>query len=101
MTARFTAIPGDAVYAAWLVRGAVKLPAAVSIGTNPTFSGQERRVEAYVVDFDGDLYGERLALDFVAHLRPQLKFTSVDDLVGAIEDDVKRTREVLGVSASS
>jgi riboflavin kinase/FMN adenylyltransferase len=58
-------------------------------------------VEAYVVDFDGDLYGERLALDFVAHLRPQLKFTSVDDLVGAIEDDVKRTREVLGVSASS
>ena len=45
--------------------------AAVSIGTNPTFSGRERRVEAYVLDFDGDLYGERLALDFVAHLREQ------------------------------
>jgi riboflavin kinase/FMN adenylyltransferase len=101
MTARFTAIPGDGVYAAWLVRGTQKLPAAVSIGTNPTFSGQERRVEAHVLDFDGDLYGERVALDFVAHLRQQLKFTNVDDLVRAIEDDVERTRVVLGVNASS
>ncbi len=101
MTARFTAIPGDGVYAAWLVRGGQRLPAAVSIGTNPTFSGQERRVESYVLDFDDDLYGERLALDFVAHLRPQLKFTDINDLVSAIEDDVERTREVLGVSASS
>ena len=48
-----------------------RLPAAVSIGTNPTFSGRERRVEAYVLDFDGDLYGERVALDFVARLREQ------------------------------
>jgi riboflavin kinase/FMN adenylyltransferase len=101
MTARFTAIPGDGVYAAWLVRGTQKLPAAVSIGTNPTFSGQERRVEAHVLDFDGDLYGERVALDFVSHLRQQLKFTNVDDLVRAIEDDVERTRVVLGVSAPS
>ncbi|GIH05990.1 riboflavin biosynthesis protein [Rhizocola hellebori] len=101
MTARFTAIPGDGIYAAWLVRGAERLPAAVSIGTNPTFSGQERRLEGYILDFDGDLYGERLAFDFVAHLRPQLKFTDVDDLVRAIEDDVERTRAVLGVSASS
>ncbi len=101
MTTRFTAIPGDGVYAAWLVRGTQKLPAAVSIGTNPTFSGQERRVEANILDFEGDLYGERVALDFVAHLRQQLKFTNVDDLVVAIEDDVERTREVLRVSASS
>jgi riboflavin kinase/FMN adenylyltransferase len=101
MTARFTAIPGDGVYAAWLVRGTQRLPAAVSIGTNPTFSGQERRVEAHVLDFDSDLYGERVALDFVAHLRPQLKFTNVDELVRAIEDDVERTRTVLGVSAAS
>lgn len=101
MTARFTAIPGDGVYAAWLVRGGQRLPAAVSIGTNPTFSGQERRVEAYVLDFDGDLYGERLALDFAAHLRPQLKFSDANELVAAIEDDVERTRAVLGVSASS
>jgi riboflavin kinase/FMN adenylyltransferase len=108
LTARYTAVPGDGVYACWLIRdghrlgspsgGNQRLPAAVSIGTNPTFSGQERRVEAYVLDFDGDLYGERLALDFVAHLRPMLTFDGVPALVEAIEDDVKRTRAVLGVA---
>ncbi len=97
MTARYTAIPGDGVYAAWLIRGSQKLPAAVSIGTNPTFSGTERRVEAYVLDFDEDLYGERLALEFAAHLRPTLKFDGIDALVNAITDDVAQTRAVLGV----
>lgn len=99
MTARYTAIPADGVYACWLVRGADRLAAAVSIGTNPTFSGQERRVEAYVLDFDGDLYGERLALDFVAHLRPMLRFEGVPALVEAIADDVRRTRQLLAVSS--
>lgn len=97
MVARYAAVPADGVYAAWLIRGGDRLPAAVSIGTNPTFAGQERRVEAYVLDFDGDLYGERLALDFVAHLRPTLKFDGVGPLVEAINDDVARTRKVLGL----
>ncbi|WP_117215664.1 bifunctional riboflavin kinase/FAD synthetase [Allorhizocola rhizosphaerae] len=96
LTARFTAIPADGVYAAWLARGGQRLPAAVSIGTNPTFAGQERRVEAYVLDFDGDLYGERLALDFVARLRAMEKFDGLDQLVAAIADDVARTRQILG-----
>ncbi len=99
MTARYTAIPADGVYACWLVRGGDRFPAAVSIGTNPTFSGQERRVEAFVLDFDGDLYGERLALDFVAHLRPMLRFDGVPALVEAIEEDVRRTRQLLSVSS--
>jgi riboflavin kinase/FMN adenylyltransferase len=98
LTARYAAVPADGVYASWLIRGKDRLPAAVSIGTNPTFSGQEQRVEAYVLDFDGDLYGERLALDFVQHLRPMLKFDGIDPLVEAINDDVVRTRAVLGVS---
>lgn len=97
MVAKYTAVPADGVYAAWLVRGNDRLPAAVSIGTNPTFAGQDRRVEAYVLDFAGDLYGERLALDFVSHLRPTLKFDGIASLVEAIEDDVTRTRAVLGV----
>ncbi len=97
MVAKYAAVPADGVYAAWLVRGNDRLPAAVSIGTNPTFSGQDRRVEAYVLDFTGDLYGERLALDFVSHLRPTLKFDGIPALVEAIEDDVARTRAVLGV----
>ncbi|MBV1848579.1 bifunctional riboflavin kinase/FAD synthetase [Catellatospora tritici] len=98
-TAKYAAVPADGVYACWLVRGNERLPAAVSIGTNPTFSGQDRRVEAYVLDFSGDLYGERLALDFVSHLRPTLKFDGIESLIAAIEDDVLRTRAVLGVPA--
>lgn len=96
MCGRYAAIPTDGVYAAWLVRGAGRLPAAVSVGTNPTFAGQERRVEAFVLDFDGDLYGERLALDFVEHLRPQVRFDTLDALIIAIDEDVARTRELLG-----
>jgi riboflavin kinase / FMN adenylyltransferase len=92
---RYAAIPADGVYAAWLIRGAERLPAAVSVGTNPTFAGTERRVEAYVLDFDGDLYGERLALDFVAHLRPTVRFDTLEALVMAISEDVARTRELL------
>jgi riboflavin kinase / FMN adenylyltransferase len=96
LTGQYAAVPADGVYAAWLVRGrGERLPAAVSIGTNPTFSGRERRVEAYVLDFDADLYGERLALDFVARLREMRTYTGVEPLVAQIHEDVAQTREVL------
>ncbi|WP_018219019.1 bifunctional riboflavin kinase/FAD synthetase [Salinispora vitiensis] len=95
---RYAAVPADGIYAARLVRRGQREPlrAAVSIGTNPTFSGQERRVEAYVLDFDADLYGERLALDFVAHLRGQVRYDSVEPLVAQMAEDVERTRQALG-----
>ncbi|RIV40772.1 bifunctional riboflavin kinase/FAD synthetase [Micromonospora radicis] len=94
---RYAAIPADGIYAARLVRRGQRQPlgAAVSIGTNPTFSGRERRVEAYALDFAGDLYGERLALDFVAHLRGQVRFDSIEPLVAQIAQDVERTRRAL------
>ncbi|MEV6690718.1 bifunctional riboflavin kinase/FAD synthetase [Micromonospora sp. NPDC051196] len=94
---RYAAIPADGIYAAWLIRRGQRQPlgAAVSIGTNPTFSGRERRVEAYALDFDGDLYGERLALDFVARLRGQVRFDSIEPLVAQIAQDVERTRRAL------
>jgi riboflavin kinase/FMN adenylyltransferase len=95
MTGRYAAVPGDGVYAAWLARGDERLPAAVSIGTNPTFAGRERRVEAYVLDFDGDLYGERVALDFVAHLREMRTYDRVEPLIAQIRDDIAQTRAVL------
>jgi riboflavin kinase/FMN adenylyltransferase len=91
-------VPADGIYAARLIRGgahAAELPAAVSIGTNPTFSGRERRVEAYVLDFDGDLYGERVGLDFVAHLREQRVYATIEPLVAQIADDVEQTRAML------
>ncbi|MEU6022061.1 bifunctional riboflavin kinase/FAD synthetase [Micromonospora sp. NPDC048871] len=94
---RYAAIPADGIYAARLIRRGQREPlgAAVSIGTNPTFAGRERRVEAYALDFDGDLYGERLALDFVAHLRGQVRFDGVEPLVAQIAQDVERTRRAL------
>jgi riboflavin kinase / FMN adenylyltransferase len=94
-----TAVPADGVYAAWLVRRDQRLPAAVSIGTNPTFSGRERRVEAFALDFDGDLYGERVGLDFVAHLREMRRYESTEPLVHQIEQDVTDTRRALGLES--
>lgn len=96
VTGRYVAVPGDGVYAAWLVRmDGQRLPAAVSVGTNPTFSGQERRVEAFVLDFDGDLYGERLALDFVTKLRDMRTYEGVEPLAAQIREDVAQTRALL------
>jgi len=97
LTRPYAAIPADGVYAAWLVRDkdGDRLPSAVSIGTNPSFAGQERRVEAYVLDFDEDLYGEHLALDFMARLREMRTYDRVDLLVAQIDRDVAATRELL------
>jgi riboflavin kinase/FMN adenylyltransferase len=98
MVHRYAAVPADGVYAAWFVRGGdERLPAAVSIGTNPTFSGRERRVEAYVLDFDGSLYGERVRLDFVAHLREMRRYDGIEPLVAQIREDVVHTRAALGL----
>ena len=90
------AVPADGIYAALLIRGdRVPRAASVSIGTNPTFSGKERRVEAFVLDFEGDLYGERVSLDFVARLREQRTYTGIEPLIAQIEEDVVQTRQVL------
>lgn len=96
-------VPADGVYAGWLSRPDLpegsadrRLPAAISVGTNPTFDGQTRVVESYVLDrTDLDLYGERVAVDFVGHVRPTLRFDSVDELLTAMARDVERTREIL------
>jgi riboflavin kinase/FMN adenylyltransferase len=70
----------------------------VSIGTNPTFNGRERRVEAYALDFDDDLYGERLAVDFVARLREQRTYDAIAPLIAQITQDVADTRLALAES---
>jgi riboflavin kinase / FMN adenylyltransferase len=95
LTGEHCAIPADGVYAAWLVRRGERRMAAVSIGTNPTFSGRERRVEAFVLDFEDDLYGERVGLDFVAHLREMRRYDTIEPLVRQVEQDVADTRAVL------
>ncbi len=91
----WSAVPADGVYAGRLVRGAQYLPAAISIGTNPTFQGRERRVEAYVLDFTGDLYGDHVGLTFTARLRETLRFDGLEPLLAQMALDVARTRELL------
>ncbi|MDT0330686.1 bifunctional riboflavin kinase/FAD synthetase [Nocardiopsis lambiniae] len=99
-----TAVPGDGVYAGWLSRvesaaGHESLwPAAISVGSNPTFDGAERTVEAYALDRDDlDLYGVRMTVDFTARIRGQERFDSIDDLIVAMRRDVDRCREILVV----
>jgi riboflavin kinase/FMN adenylyltransferase len=94
-TPKFAAVPADGVYACRFLQGGQVRDAAVSVGTNPTFSGRERRVEAFVLDVDEDFYGQRVALDFVARLRGQLKFDASDDLVVQMREDVKQARRLL------
>ncbi len=111
------ACPADGVYAGWVTRldgldahgvplapdaEAERWPAAVSVGTNPTFDGIDRRVESYVLDrTDLELYGATLAVDFVEHLRGQVRFDGVDGLIRQMDDDVIRCRAILGVSEPS
>lgn len=81
-------IPPDGVYA-----GSVgDRHAAISIGTNPHFDGVERRVEAHLLDFDEDIYGERLVVEIWAPIRAQRRFDSLQALIAAIGDDVEKTR---------
>src|SRR4029434_8086163 len=79
------ALPADGVYAGHLTDQADQIarPAAISVGTNPQF-GTDRRVEAHVLDFDGDLYGHRVSVAFTHHLRDQAVFAGVDELAAQI-----------------
>jgi riboflavin kinase/FMN adenylyltransferase len=72
------------------------LPAAISVGTNPTFDGVDRRVESYVLDrTDLELYGVEVEVAFVDRLRGMVKFESVDELVEQMHADVDRARALL------
>lgn len=100
----FTAIPADGVYAGHLVirdpRGGVsreRHPAAISVGSNPTFQGSRRTVEAFVLDYEGDLYGEHVGVEFVERLRPMAAFAGVEGLLEAMAKDVSDTRRILGM----
>ena len=99
-TDRLTAVPADGIYAGWLQRldepAAPRLPAAISIGNNPTFDGTRRVVESYVVDrTDLELYDVTVRIGFVARLRDMERFDSIDELLAAMRRDVDRVREIM------
>jgi riboflavin kinase/FMN adenylyltransferase len=94
-------IPGNGIYACWASlspnESAVneKVAAAVNVGTRPTFGGSELLIEAHLLDFDQDLYGAGLTLEFVDRLRAEVEFDSVDALVEAITKDIEQVRRLL------
>jgi riboflavin kinase/FMN adenylyltransferase len=107
------ACPADGVYAGWLTRRdgldahgealpagepLPRWPAAISVGTNPTFDGLTRRVESYVLDRDDlELYDAPISVEFVARIRGQVRFTDIDELIVQMADDVARCRTLLGL----
>ena len=92
-------VPMDGIYATWAYLGGERHMAATSIGVRPTFGqGNERRVEAYILDFERDLYGSRLRLEFVERLRGEAAYPGPGPLIEQIRKDVAQTREVLGKS---
>jgi riboflavin kinase/FMN adenylyltransferase len=93
------AVPADGVYAGWVTRldsDSPRWPAAISVGTNPTFDGVERRVEAYVLDRDDlELYDVEIAIDFYARLRGQVKYAGREALIKQMHADVEEARHLL------
>ncbi len=94
------AVPSDGVYAGWLTApDGIRLPAAISVGSNPTFDGVDRRVESYVLDrTDLELYGEEIMVEFVDRLRGQVKFDGVDALITQMDQDIRLCRATLGLA---
>ncbi|NGO72704.1 bifunctional riboflavin kinase/FAD synthetase [Streptomyces boncukensis] len=91
-----TAIPADGVYAGWLTAGDERMPAAISVGTNPQFDGTERTVEAYAIDRVGlDLYGLHVAVDFLEFIRGQEKFDTLEALLDRMAQDVTSARTLV------
>lgn len=89
------ALPGNGVYACRAEVGGRRYDAVTNIGVRPTFAGSERRVEAHLLDFDGDLYGALLRLEFSARLRGEQKFDGIEALIAQIRLDIARARELL------
>jgi riboflavin kinase/FMN adenylyltransferase len=92
------AVPPDGVYAGFVAVGDQRHPAAISVGTNPTFGGVERRVESYVIDVpsgDIDLYDREIRVEFVQRLRGMETFDTVEALVAQMHEDVAEAREAL------
>ncbi|MBK7449507.1 MAG: bifunctional riboflavin kinase/FAD synthetase [Anaerolineales bacterium] len=91
------ATPPNGIYACWAKLGNERFMAATNIGLNPTFTPERQipSLEAYLLDFDRDIYGEVMTLEFVTRLREEIRYTTVEALITQIHDDVRQTRLIL------
>ncbi|HEY7280176.1 MAG TPA: bifunctional riboflavin kinase/FAD synthetase, partial [Actinomycetota bacterium] len=90
-------LPGEGVYAGRALHRDSGYRAAINVGTNPTFGQEPVHLEAFLLDFSGDLVGEPLAIEFWERLRDEVRFDSIEELSRQIEADVERTREVVSL----
>jgi riboflavin kinase/FMN adenylyltransferase len=95
LTEPATLVPGDGVYAVRVLLDDKSWPGAANVGPNLTFGEQDRKVEAHLIGFDGDIYGKPIAVDFVARLRDTRPFAGAADLVDQLRADVERVRRIL------
>jgi riboflavin kinase / FMN adenylyltransferase len=91
-----TVLPGNGVYAVRATVGGKMWSAAANIGPNPTFGEEARKVEVHLIGFSGDLYGQPLAVDFIARLRDTRPFRGVDELTNQLKQDIEHAKRVLG-----
>ncbi|WP_035589151.1 bifunctional riboflavin kinase/FAD synthetase [Hippea jasoniae] len=85
------------VYAAYVWIDSKRFNAAVNVGTNPTFKGNIKHIEAFILNFNGNLYGKKITIEFIDFIRDEKKFKKIDDLVGQIEKDIKTVKAILEV----
>jgi riboflavin kinase/FMN adenylyltransferase len=91
-------LPPDGVYAAWGRTPAGRFGVALNVGVRPTFAGRRRTIEAHLLDFEGDLYGQWLTLEVMTRLRGEGRFADTAALTRAIANDVRQTRVALALS---
>ena len=89
-------IPAPGVYAVWAILGyALIKPAMMNIGTRPTFNGQKQTLEVNIFDFEGDLYGKRIVVQFIERIRDERRFDSPEALKAQLEEDKKQVEQIL------
>ena len=89
------ATPANGIYATWACVDGERHMAATNVGTRPTFDDADRTIEAFILDFDENIYGKELCLQFIERQRDELRFESVDALLEQMAIDVNETRDIL------
>lgn len=90
-------IPANGVYATWVQIGDERFMAVTNVGVRPTFAGDDITVEAHLLDFNRDIYGQELSLSFETRLRPEKRFNGIDELVAQIKQDAENGRDYLSI----
>jgi len=89
------AVPANGIYAVYAILGEERYEGVANVGVRPSFDNGERTVETYILDFEADIYGYDLVVEFVQRLRPEKRFTEIKDLIAQIEKDIVEARRIL------